>query len=80
MLSLDYTLDLLNCYPMTFQSDNDKVFVGDLTKELIKRSHNAQAHSVTYHQQTNGLVERHNRTLVNMLRVYRSRYMADWFK
>ena len=33
--------------PMTFQSDNGKTFVGDLTKELMKRSHIAQAHSTT---------------------------------
>ena len=59
--------------PMTFQSDNGKAFVVDLTKELMKRSHIAQAHSTTYHPQTNELVERHNRTLVNMLRVYCSR-------
>ena len=66
--------------PMTFQSDNGKAFVGDLTKELMKRSHIAQAHSTTYHPQTNGLAERRNRTLVNMLRVYCSRYMTDWNK
>ena len=42
--------------PMTFQSDNGKAFVGDLTKELMKRSHIAQAHSKTYHPQTNELV------------------------
>ena len=67
-------------YPMIFQSDNGKAFVGDLTKELMKRSHIAQAHSTTYHPQTKGLVERQNRTLVNMLRVYCSRYMTDWDK
>ena len=66
--------------PMTFQSDNGKAFVGDLTKELMRRSHIAQAHSTTYHPQTNGLVERQNRTLVNMLRVYCSRYMTAWDK
>ena len=66
--------------PMTFQLDNGKAFVGDLSKELMKRSHIAQAHSTTYHPQTNGLVERQNRTLVNMLRVYCSRYMTDWDK
>ena len=65
-------------WPVTFQSDNDKAFVGDLTKELMKRSQVAQAHSTTYHPQTNGLVERRNRTLVSMLRVYCSRYMDDW--
>ena len=36
-------------FPMTFQSDNGKAFVGDLTKELMKRSHIAQAHSTIYH-------------------------------
>ena len=46
----------------------------------MKRSHIAQAHSTTYHPQTNGLVESKNRTLVNMLRVYCSRYMTDWDK
>ena len=66
--------------PITFQSDNSKAFVGDLTKELMKRSQVAQAHSTTYHPQTNGLVERQNRTLVSMLRVYCSRYMDDWDK
>ena len=66
--------------PMTFQSDNGKAFVGDLTKELMRRSHIAQAHSTAYHSQTNGLVERQNRTLVNMLRVYCSRYLTDWDK
>ena len=65
---------------MTFHSDNGKAFEGDLTKELLKRSHIAQAHSTTYLPQTKGLVERQNRTLVNMLRVYCSRYMTDWGK
>ena len=64
--------------PMTFQSYNGTAFVGELTKELMRRSQVAQAHSTTYHPQTNGLVERQNRTLVSMLRVYCSRYMTDW--
>ena len=64
--------------PMTFQSDNGTAFVGQLTKELMRRSQVAQAHSTTYHPQTNGLVERQNRTLVSMLRVYCSRYMTVW--
>ena len=63
---------------ITFQSDNGKAFVGDLTKELMKRSQVAQAHSTTCHSQTNGLVERQNRTLVSMLKLYCSRYMDDW--
>ena len=63
--------------PMTFQSDNGTSFVGELTKELMRRSQVAQAHSTTYHHQTNGLMERQNRALVSMLRVYYSRYMTN---
>ena len=56
--------------PITIQSDNGKAFVGDLTKELMKRSQVVQPPSNTYHSQTNNLVERQNCTLVSMLRVY----------
>ena len=62
---------------MTFQLDNE-TFVGELTKELVRRSQVAQAPSATYHHQTNGLMERQKRTLVSMLRVYCFRYMNDW--
>ena len=64
--------------PMTVQSDNGTAFVGELTKELMRRSQVAQDHFTTYHPQTNGLKERQNRTLVSMLRVCCSRYMTDW--
>ena len=33
---------------------------------------------IFYHPQTKSLVERQNRNLVSMLRVYCSRYMTDW--
>ena len=33
--------------PMTFQSDNGKDLVEDLSKQLMKRSHIAQGHSTT---------------------------------
>ena len=37
-------------FPMTFRSDNGTAFVGDFTKELMRRSQvAAQAHSTTYH-------------------------------
>ena len=46
--------------PMTFQSDNETAFVGELTKELMRRSQVAQAHSTTYHPlaQWKGKIER----------------------
>ena len=46
--------------PMPFQSDNGTFSVGELTKELMRRSQVAQAHSTTYHPQKYGLVERQN--------------------
>ena len=64
--------------PMIFESDNGTAFAGELTRELMRRSQVDQAHSTAYHPQMNGLVERQNRTLVSMLRVYCSRYMTDW--
>ena len=67
-----------NGRPMTFQSENGTAFVGELTKELMRRSQVAQTHSTTYHPQKNGLVERQKQTLVSMLRVYCSRYKTDW--
>ena len=63
---------------MTFKSDKGTLFVGELTKELMRRSQVAQAHSKTYHPQRNGSVERLNWTLKSMLRLYCSRYMTDW--
>ena len=66
--------------PMNFKCDNGKAFVGDLTRELMKISHIARAPSITYHTQTNRLVESQNRMLVNMLSVFCSRYMKDWDK
>ena len=40
---------------MTFQSHNGTAFVEELTKELMRRSQVAQAHSRTYHPQKNAL-------------------------
>ena len=80
MRSFDKRVDSEAWLPHHIPIGNGKTFVCDLTKELMKRSQVAQAHSTTYHPQTNGLVERQNRTLVSMLRVCCSRYMDDWDK
>ena len=40
---LDHALDIAVWLPMTFQSDNGKASLGELTKELIKRSQISQA-------------------------------------
>ena len=66
MRSPNQHVEARHCCPMTFQSDNGTAFVGELTKELMRRSQVAQVHSTTYHPQTIGLVEKQNRTLVSM--------------
>ena len=52
------TLIVRHGSPTTFQLDNGTACVEELTKELMRRSHVAQAHSTTYLPQTNGLRER----------------------
>ena len=59
--------------PDFIQSDNGvqftaAQFMADLTKCLLKRSQISQIFSTRYHPQTNGLVERQNRTLINTMR------------
>ena len=43
---------------MTFQSNSVTAFVEELTKDFMRRSRVAQAHSTAYHPPENGLVER----------------------
>ena len=74
----DQYMDSKTWVPDDIPIKKGTAFEGGLTKELMKRSQVAQAQSTTYHSQTNGLVERQNRTLVSMLTVYCSRYMTDW--
>ena len=55
-------------------------FCGGLDKRTDEEIAHCSSNSTTYRPQTNGLEERQNRTLINMLRVYCSRYMTDWDK
>ena len=66
--------------PDVIQSDNGVQFTADLTKSLLKHSQISQIFSTHYHPQTNGLVERQNRTLINIMKyiMYCHRNMKDW--
>ena len=63
--------------PDFIQWDNGFQFTADLTKSLLKRSQISQIFSTLYHPQTNGLLEKQTRTLINMMKMYCHRNMKD---
>ena len=64
--------------PTRMQSDNATKFTAEIAQELMKASQVTKVTSTPAHPRGNGLVERQNRTLLTLLRVYTSRRMHDW--
>ena len=64
--------------PARMQSDNATNFTAEIAQELMKASQVTKVTSTPTHPRGNGLVERQNRTLLTLLRVYTSRRMQDW--
>ena len=64
--------------PARMQSDNATNFTAEIAQELMKASQVTKVTSTPAHPRGNGLVERQNRTLLTLLRVYTSRKMQDW--
>ena len=64
--------------PARMQSDNATNFTAEITQELMKASQVTKVTSTPAHPKGNVLVERQNRTLLTLLRVYTSRRMQDW--
>ena len=64
--------------PAFMQSDNATNFTAELQNAFMRASQTTQVHSTAHHAATNGLVERQNRTLLNMLRVFATRRMRYW--
>ena len=64
--------------PARMQSDNATNFTAEIAQELMKASQVTKVTSTPAHPRGNGLVERQNRTLLTLLRVYTSRRMIDW--
>ena len=60
------------------QSDNATNFTAETAQELMKASQVTKVTSTPEHPRGNGLVERQNRILLTLLRVYTSRRMQDW--
>ncbi len=64
--------------PIALQSDNAPQFTAALTTEFARVLQILIVHSRPYHPQTNGLVERQNKTLINLLKAICSKKQDDW--
>uniref|UniRef100_L7LW12 RNA-directed DNA polymerase n=1 Tax=Rhipicephalus pulchellus TaxID=72859 RepID=L7LW12_RHIPC len=56
--------------PRVIISDRGRQFVADVVEDLLRLATSHFRHATPYHPQTNGLTERTNRTLVNMISMY----------
>ena len=65
-------------FPKEMISDRGTTFVNEVIKELCERTRIKHYLSAPYHPQTNGLVERLNRTLCTSLSKYVQLYKKDW--
>ena len=64
--------------PTRMQSDNAPNLTAEVSNEVLKAAHVTKVTSTAGHPRTQGLVERQNRTLLTLLRVFCSRRMRDW--
>ena len=64
--------------PKEIQTDNGTEFTAKIVKELTDQYNIQQKFSSPYHPQTNGLVERYNRTLCQVLQKYCIQKETDW--
>jgi hypothetical protein len=64
--------------PTSVQSDNGTAFANALNAEFLAVSQVVEVHSTPYHPACNGAVERMNRTLAQLLRVWGSTEQSKW--
>ncbi|KAF2900833.1 hypothetical protein ILUMI_05372 [Ignelater luminosus] len=64
--------------PTRIRSDRGKCFQAELVAELLKITGAKSSFSTAYHPQFNGLTERFNRTLADMLSLYTNTQQTDW--
>ena len=60
------------------RSDNAPNLTAEVSNEFLKAAHVTKVTSTAGHPRTHSLVERQNRTLLTLLRVFCSRRMRDW--
>ena len=64
--------------PFDLHSDQGRNYEATLFKEVCKLLEINKTRSSPYHPQSNGMVERFNRTLLDMIAVYTDRNQTDW--
>ena len=64
--------------PRSVLSDKGKQFTSRFFQSVCQLLGLSNAYTSAYHPQTNGKVERYNRTILNMLRCYVEEHQADW--
>ena len=64
--------------PKIIQSDQGTEFTNNIIKELTQRFNIQHRFSTSYHPQTNGIVERFNRTLTSALKKYCIEFQEEW--
>ena len=64
--------------PRYLLSDNGTQFTAKFFLEVCRELGIAKVFTTAYHPQTNGQVERFNRTILNALRAYVAKSQADW--
>lgn len=75
---------LLRCFilrhgpPRELLSDRGRVFLSEVVEALLAQCHVIHRTTTAYHPQTNGLTERFNRTLGDMLAMYVASDHTDW--
>ena len=65
-------------FPKIIHSDQGANFESRLIKELCSLAHINKSHTTPYHAQGNGMCERYDRTLLNMLGTLKPQQKSDW--
>lgn len=73
-----YSVILRHGPPRIIISDRGRQFTVDVVEETLRLCSSSFRHSTPYHPQTNGLVDRTNRTLANMLSMYVDSAHKNW--
>lgn len=64
--------------PFTVQSDQGRQYESTLFEEMCQGHHIKKTRSTPYHPQSDGIMERFNKTLVTMLSAYVNDHHSDW--